>query len=126
MYKYLVTLFFILITGTGFANHIKGGFFTYKYLGKSADGTSNRYNVKLTVYMGCNPNAGQLNQTINFSVYDGGTNGHIQDVPVSISSQYDLYKTYDEQCITGDQRGCYYTIVIYELAELVLPANGAG
>ena len=57
MYRYLLTALLLLLAGTGFANHIKGGFFTYKYLGESANGNL-RYNVKLTVYMGCNPNEG--------------------------------------------------------------------
>ena len=124
MHKYLFSLLFLLAASTSFANHIKGGFFTYKYLGTT--GNKLRYNVKLTVYMGCNPNPGQLNPTINFSVYDAGTRQHIRDITVDMSRQADLVKKADEQCITGDQSGCYYTIVEYDLAELELDANSAG
>lgn len=125
MYKYLLTALLLFVAGTGFANHIKGGFFTYKYLGESANGNL-RYNVKLTVYMGCNPNDGQLNGFIYFSFFDGVTNARIKDEKVDMTEKYDLFREYDELCITGDQRGCYYTIVIYDLKEVELPANANG
>jgi len=126
MYKYFLTLLLLLLGGTTFANHIKGGFFTYKYLGESADGKLIRYNVKLTVYMGCNPNEGQLNPTINFSFFDGASRILIKNETVQMTNRFDLSKKYDEECITGDQRGCYYTVVIYELAQVELPANNNG
>jgi gliding motility-associated-like protein len=126
MYKYLLTLLLLTLGGATFANHIKGGFFTYKYLGESADGSRVRYNVKLTVYMGCNPNPGQLNQVINFSFFDGASRAFVRNESVSMSPPYDLGKKVDEKCITGDQSGCYYTIVEYELASVELPANPAG
>ncbi len=126
MYKYFLTLLLVLVGGTAMANHIKGGFFTYKYLGESSDGSQVRYNVKLTVYMGCNPNPGQLNPTINFSFFDGVTRELVKNESVGMNTPYDLWKQVDEECITGNQRDCYYTIVVYELASVELPANPNG
>ena len=126
MRKLILTLLFTLLLVAGsFAAHIKGGFFTYKYLGPGA-GTNLRYQITLTVYMICNPSAGQLNNPINFSIFSAGTNTLERDVSVPLTRQYNLGKVADDICITGDQSGCYYTIVIYDLPSVELPATPDG
>ena len=123
-------LLFILLSALSLtveANHIKGGFFTYKYLGAGTLNPSNlRYRVTLTVYMICFPTPQQLNSPINFSFFDGLSNQYLNDVSVAITAQYELGKVTDEKCISGDQRGCYYYIVVYDLpsVELAPRANG--
>lgn len=107
------------------AAHIKGGFFTYKYLGPGS-GTNLKYRITLTVYMICNPSSGQLNNPINFTIFNAGNNQFIQNAGVAISNQYNLGKAYDEPCISGDQTGCYYTIVVYDLPSIELPSTPEG
>ncbi|MFM2338985.1 MAG: hypothetical protein RL115_2178, partial [Bacteroidota bacterium] len=121
----LAILFFCAIGTPSIAAHIKGGFFTYEYLGPGS-GTNLRYRITLTVYMICNPSTGQLSNPINFSIFDGVTNQFLQTVSVPITNQYNLGKSYDEPCITGDQRTCNYTIVVYDLSSIELPNNGTG
>ena len=121
---FIISLF-ILSTSNSFGAHIKGGFFNYEYLGPGT-GTNLRYRITLTVYMICDPNPGQLSNPINFSIFDAGNNAFIQNASVSITQQYNLAKTQDEICITGDQTGCYYTVVIYDLASIELPATPSG
>ena len=120
-----VIIIFIFLSLTAGAAHIKGGFFTYKYL-KPGTGTNLIYQVTLTVYMQCNPSAGQLSNPINFSIFSSGTNQFIRNESVTITSQYNLNKVFDEPCITGDQRKCYYTIVVYNLPEVELPSTPDG
>lgn len=120
----IITLF--LLTASADAAHIKGGFFTYKYLGPGAAAGTLKYNVTLTVYMICNPSAGQLSNPINFSIFNAGNNQFIQDVSVNITNQYNLNKVYDEPCITGNETGCYYTIVVYNLPSIDLPSTPNG
>jgi gliding motility-associated-like protein len=115
----------LLIASTASAAHIKGGFFTYRYLGPGA-GTNLRYQITLTVYMICNPSSAQLDNPINFSIFDGGSNAFLQNVSVALTGNYQLAKLYDEPCITGDQRGCYYQIITYDLPSIELPANPEG
>lgn len=124
------TLFVILLLFSltdASARHIKGGFFTYKYLGP---GLSNpaylRYKITLTIFMECNPSPGQLNSQINFTIFNSRTLQQVANPLVKISKQYNLVKSKDEQCITGDQRGCYYTIVEYELSSFELPVSADG
>jgi gliding motility-associated-like protein len=121
----LAIITFFIFAAPSQAAHIKGGFFTYEYLGPGS-GTNNRYKITLTVYMICSPTTGQLSNPINFSVFDGGNGQFIRDIGVSITNQYDLGKVYDEPCISGDERGCYYTIVVYEAASVELPSAPNG
>ncbi|HUC80249.1 MAG TPA: hypothetical protein VMR70_05000, partial [Flavisolibacter sp.] len=128
MKKTLFIFSFLLLGLVASADHLKGGFFTYRYLGPGSTPGTLRYNITLTVYMNCNSefNPGQLSNPIPFTIFDAGTQTQIRRVLVSISNQYRLSKARDEQCITNDQRGCYYYIVVYDLADIELPANTGG
>ncbi len=109
------------------SNHIKGGFFSYEYLGTNPnDPTKIRYSVKLTVYMLCNPTGPQVNQVINFSIFDGASNVFIRDASVSLTNRFQLSKDFDDPCITDNQAGCYYEIIEYSLPELELSINTGG
>ncbi|HWR32969.1 MAG TPA: hypothetical protein VN451_05570 [Chitinophagaceae bacterium] len=126
MKRFLVAIISLLVFFTSSnAAHIKGGFFTYKYLGPGS-GSNLKYQVTLTVYMICNPSTGQLSNPINFSIFDGGNGLFLQNVSVPITNQYNLGKIQDEPCISGDQTGCYYTIVIYDLPSVELPLSTNG
>lgn len=124
MNRLIVTIIFLLFATVGFGRHLKGGFFTYKYISKT--GSTITYSVTLTVYMECNATGMQVDETVNFTFFDAGTNTQVRNVPVNLTRQYQLGKTSDEQCITGDQRVCYYKIVIYELGSVELPINDKG
>ena len=120
MKKILLACFLIFgVLSIASANHIKGGFFNYKYLGPGTTAGSLRYQVTLTVYMECFPSTGQLTNPINFTIFNAGSNQFFRNVSVPLTSRYELSKPNDEPCITGDQSGCYYTIVVYDLKEII-------
>lgn len=125
MKKIFSLLVFCVLGLSAFADHLKGGFFTYEYLGVGNAPNSSRYHVQLTVYMTCFPSAGQITNPIPFSFFDAGTNQLVQDVQVSISQQYRLQKSGTDACVIGDQSVCYY-IVIYDLPSIELPNNANG
>lgn len=125
MKRFLLVIAILFAFTDSWAAHIKGGFFTYEYLGPGS-GTNNRYKITLTVYMQCNPTPGQLSNPINFSIFNAGNSQFIQDVSVPITNQYNLGKIYDEPCITGNEIGCYYTIVVYDLPSIELPSSPNG
>jgi len=131
MKRFLIAIaVFIFLSAPSQAAHIKGGFFTYQYLGPGLNDPINnaRYRITLTVYMICSAenNPGQLSNPISFSIFNPSTNQLVQNVSVSISSQYRLNKAYDEPCISDDQRKCYYYIVIYDLPSIELPLTPQG
>lgn len=126
MKRILLTIITIcLLSASLHAAHIKGGFFSYRYLGPGSSGNL-RYQVTLTVYMICNPSTGQLSNPINFTIFNASNNQFIQNVSVPITNQYNLNKVYDEPCITGNETGCYYTIVVYDLSSIELPSTPGG
>ncbi|HRG93115.1 MAG TPA: hypothetical protein PLZ10_09210, partial [Chitinophagaceae bacterium] len=120
-----VLLTFFILSATADAAHIKGGFFTYRYLGPG-NGSNLRYQIKLTVYMICTASEGQVNTTVNFSIFNAGTNQFLQNASVALTNSYTLNKSYNEPCITGDERGCYYLIVEYNLPSIELPSTPNG
>jgi gliding motility-associated-like protein len=124
MNRLFLTVLLLSFAFTGFARHLKGGFFTYTYLGQTS--TEIRYHVTLTVYMECNATGGQIDPSIPFTFFEKGTSRIEQNVDVPITTQFLLSKTADEKCISGDQTGCYYKIVIYDLATISLPLNSNG
>ena len=127
MKKFILSLILFFSLFNAFAAHIKGGFFTYEYLGPGIANTDySRYKISLTVYMSCNPSAGQLTPQINFSIFEQGFSTLVANPAVTITRQYNLFKETDEPCISLDQRGCYYTVVIYELNSIELAPSTVG
>lgn len=115
----------LILSVSSNAAHIKGGFFTYRYLGPGS-GTNLRYQITLTVYMSCSAAGLQISDPIGFSIFDARTNQLLFNPSVSKTSEYNLGKVYDEPCISGNQIACYYKIVTYNLASIELPANPDG
>jgi len=126
MKKLVLSILLLTFLSDSFAAHIKGGFLTYTYLGPGNAANTLKYTIRLTVYMVCNPSQGQLTDPIDLTIFNGDGPGIYVNVPVRITNRYDLGKEYDEPCITGDQKGCYYTIVVYELANYDLPISANG
>ncbi len=127
MKKFFITIFLSVFLLNSFAAHIKGGFITYKYLGAGINNpTSLRYKITLTIYMVCNPSSGQLTNPINLTIFRGDGISQFDNPSVNITNQYNLGKAADEPCITGEQSGCYYTIVVYELSSYELPVSADG
>jgi len=129
MKKFIFIIFFTISILPGFAAHIKGGFFTYEYLGPGIVNTTyQRYKITLIVYMEKTPSAGQLTNPINFSIFRPGSSTLFANpvVRLNLRDTFSLYKTIDDPCITGDQRDHYYTIVKYELDNYELPPSTVG
>lgn len=125
MNRILLVLILLFCASTGFARHLKGGFFTYTFLDKPSS-TTIRYKITLTVYMECNASGNQIDQSVNFTIFDAGSLQLVRTESVAQTQQYNLEKTSDEKCINGDQSGCYYKILVYELASVELPINRNG
>jgi gliding motility-associated-like protein len=126
MKKYLLTILLFLCCLCTFSRHIKGGFFNYQYLGPGSNSTVLNYKVTLTVYMDCGATAGQVDEQVNFTIFNSGTLSLYQNVQVSKKIDYLLQKGFDDPCISGDQAICYYKIVVYELSNIELPVSVNG
>jgi PKD repeat protein len=127
MKKTLLTIFLFMCCLGTFARHIKGGFFNYHYLGPGiSDPSKLRYKISLTVYMDCGATVNQIDDTAHFTIYNGTSSSQYANVLVRKKTPFTLEKQYDDPCITGDQRVCYYLIVVYELGSYELPVSPNG
>lgn len=126
MKKLIFTILLSLTLLNVFSAHIKGGFFTYEYLGPGAAPSSLRYKIILTVYMACGATTAQISDPINFSIYTGNFPTLYRDVSVFKTSEFPLAKFVDDPCITGAQDICYYKVVTYELSDIELPSSVDG
>ncbi|MEP6675308.1 MAG: PKD domain-containing protein [Ferruginibacter sp.] len=135
MKKYLLSLLISFCVLQSFGAHIKGGFFTYQYLGPGiVDPTKLRYKITLTVYSSPNPSVGappgaQIWNAIDFTIFNGATTTQYANVNVALTKQTQLIKTYASPCITGDPStltGAYYSVFTYELNNYELPVSPDG
>ncbi|MFZ4059345.1 MAG: PKD domain-containing protein, partial [Ferruginibacter sp.] len=124
MKKFYSFLLLLICTMGAFAAHIKGGFFNYQYLGPGTTNPNNlRYRITLTIYMSCEATGAQISDPVNFTIYQGNTSTQYANPSVAKKSEFLLNKLSDEPCISGNQAGCYYKIVTYELNNYELPVS---
>ncbi len=121
-----VSLFTILSIST-FANHTKGGWMYYDYLGAGSSANTLKYRITLKLYTACELNSGQFDPTINFSIFDGATNQLLNNVAVPYTNQLDIQNCTLQEChpcITSIPTICY-KIITYELV-IDLPRTASG
>jgi gliding motility-associated-like protein len=56
-----------------YANHTKGGYIYYEYVGPGSAANTLRYRIVLKLYTECQLNTGQFDQSVNFSFFDAGS-----------------------------------------------------
>jgi gliding motility-associated-like protein len=76
--------------------------------------------------MDCNASGNQIDESVPFTIFKGASSTQYTNIQVPRSSLDKLEKKYDDPCITGDQKICYYTIVVYDLASVELPVSTDG
>jgi gliding motility-associated-like protein len=126
MKKLLLLLLLGCCISPAFANHLKGGFFTYKYLGPGTNNTAaNRYEITLTVYMSCDATGGQLSSSVPFTIFNtGGAEVSTMDAPLIGFTM--LQKTRPEDCILNQPDPCYYRVDVFRLSNVELVPTSAG
>ena len=90
MKRILLTLFFIGLLFTSFANHTKGGWMYYRYLGPGAAPNTARYTITLKLYTECILNANQYCPDINISIFNANNNALVETVNVLSSGITDI------------------------------------
>ena len=82
---FFVTLFSIL-TFVSFANHTKGGWLYYEYLGPGAAPNTSQYRVTLKLYTECNLTPGQTDATVPFTFFNASNNTQVYNITVPVFS----------------------------------------
>ncbi len=120
-------LFFLLCLScfVSIANHTKGGWMYYEYLGPGTMDTSkNLYKIVLVLYMKCDHTPQQLDQSVNFTFFNGSNNQFLQtiNVPLSASPNIVNCSTPDcDPCIVNKPDICY-TYATYQTVQELAPS----
>jgi gliding motility-associated-like protein len=83
-----ISLFVIILitVSNSFANHTKGGWMYYEYLGQGSNTNTARYRIVLKLYTECVLSPGQTDNVIPFTIFNALTNQQIANISVSVSS----------------------------------------
>ncbi|MDP4282837.1 MAG: PKD domain-containing protein [Bacteroidota bacterium] len=129
MKKFLLIFILSLSCFVSFANHTKGGWMYYEYLGPGInDPTKLRYKIVLKFYMICNPTPQQLDPQINFSYFDGGgTHAFIENESVGLTENPNISNCSTAQCnpcILNVPSICYKIATYSTIRELAPSPDG--
>ena len=128
MKKYLLLVFLSIVCLQDiYANHTKGGWMYYEYLGPGVnDPTKLRYRIGLNLYIECNSTL--IEPTWNFSFFNGrAPYNFIQDISVSAAPPYSINgctSTSCYPCLNIIPSRCYKIINYETIVELAPSADG--
>lgn len=109
------------------ANHTKGGWMFYEYLGPGTAPNTSSYRITLKLYTECVLNAGQTDPSVPFTFFDAGTNAVAYNISVPVTSDININNCTLQECqpcINGIPSICY-KIRTYELIQ-ELPNTASG
>lgn len=114
IYKdFFLKIFTCLVMLTAFAkqahaDHLKGGWIKYEYLGASGAGYS-RYSITVYQYISCASTDEQIDQSIFLGIFDRGSNTLISNLTVPLTNTVRLEKNIDSEnpCINPKVPVCY-------------------
>ena len=58
------------MASSAMANHLKGGWIQYKYIGPGAAANTSRYDITVRQYLDCGSNAGQRDASVFLGVFN--------------------------------------------------------
>ncbi len=125
MKKFILALLFFLSLSDVFANHLKGGWMYYEYLGPGiVDPAKLRYRLVLKQYMVCNANPDQVGTVINFTIFNAANNSFVENAPAPKSLEENIQNHPNNPCILNEPVICYKVVTFETIRELTpLPAG---
>jgi gliding motility-associated-like protein len=127
MKSILLTFFFIGILFTSFANHTKGGWMYYKYMGSGTAPNTARYMITLKLYTECILNANQWCPDVTVSIFKAENFFLVDAVDVPYNAVVDIQNCTSQVChpCISDVPNICYKIATYEFIK-DLPITEAG
>ncbi|MEO6730939.1 MAG: PKD domain-containing protein [Ferruginibacter sp.] len=127
MKNLLLLIFFIGMGFTSFANHTKGGWLYYRYVGAGAAANTARYVITLKVYTECILNTNQWCPDVNISIFNEGNNSLYETVNVGNTDVMDIQNCTRQDChpCISDIPNICYKIATFEFTrDLPITAGG--
>lgn len=125
MKKIFALIIIVLLTQQGFANHLKGGWIQYSYVGAGAAANTSKYQVTIRQYLDCNSTSAQRDANIFMGIFDGATNQLLNTITIPRSGTDNPNKSSYSPCISQPPPKVCYLIDIYTTT-IDLPDNPAG
>jgi gliding motility-associated-like protein len=127
MKKFLLIILLSFLTSVSFANHTKGGWLYYEYLGPGTAANTSQYRVTLKLYTECNLTPGQIDAFVPFTFFNASTNAQVYNISVPVLSDINTSNCATTQChpCIADIPLICYKIRTYQL-EIELPNTAAG
>lgn len=111
--------------GHAYADHLKGGWIKYEYLG-AAGANSSRYTITVYQYIDCGSSGGQIDQQVFVGIFDKTANTLVSTLTVPLANTVRLEKNLNAEnpCINPKVPVCY--LVESYTATITLADNNAG
>lgn len=104
-------ILFLLLTGITtqlFADHLKGGWISYEYLGAGSAANTSMYRIHVNQYLLCTSTAGQIDTVIYMGIYNADNNNAlVRTITLTLASTDFENKTYFSSCIDPKPTVCY-------------------
>ena len=127
MKKILFVILFSFVASVSFANHTKGGWLYYEYLGAGANPNTSKYRITLKQYTECELSPGQSETTAPFTFFNASNNAQVLSVTVPITQNFTINNCNSvlcQPCINNPPAICY-RIRVFELV-IDLPNTPSG
>ncbi len=112
------------MASSAMANHLKGGWIQYKYIGPGAAANTSRYEITVRQYLDCGSNAGQRDDSIYVGVFNSKTGALFIKSTIIRSGTDNPNKTTFSPCIASPPKVCY--LIDYYTKQIDLPNNPDG
>ncbi|GGH78840.1 gliding motility-associated-like protein [Filimonas zeae] len=116
MKKLFIFLLLLSAASPLLADHLKGGWISYEYLGPTTDGNGSRYSVTISQYLSCASQSRQIDEEVFLGIFDGGTGQLISQRTVTHTEMVWSDKKFFSPCISSAPSVCYridkYTTVL--------------
>jgi len=126
--RYFLSTFFVMgVVLTSFANHTKGGWIYYKYLGPGNLENTARYEIVLKIYTECVLNANQWCPEVSISIFDATNNTLYQTLDIQNTAVIDIQNCTDRschECISSIPDICYKIATFDFIKDLPINAGG--
>ena len=100
-------LIMLIVALPASANHIKGGWIQYTYLGTGTAPNTSKYQITVRQYMDCNSTGGQRDNEVFLGVFDGSTNRLISTLTINRTGTDNPNKTDYSPCLNTKPPVCY-------------------
>lgn len=126
LYRFCLVIVSLFIATCGFANHLKGGWIQYEYVGPGTTANSSIYTVTVKQYLDCGSTGQQRDKQVYLGIFDGVTGNFEQAVTIPLSGSDNPNKLNFSSCLNNPPVGKVCYIIDRYTTNLELPNNPNG